>query len=101
MKKNQENHLIGEMCHQSQPDSVLSNTPVKPVPRVQDIIGLALPRIGKFNNLDKGEQVVAVINDVSIPLNYVQAVAVWTTKYICSINLFSGPRGVKAFFLLL
>lgn len=69
MKKNQENHFNGNMCRQSQSDSVLSNTPERPVPRVQDIIGLALTRIGKFNDLDKEHQVVAVINDVSIP-NY-------------------------------
>lgn len=40
--------------------------PTTKVPAVKDIIGRALPKIGPFMRLDNGQQVVAVIDDVSI-----------------------------------
>jgi dihydropyrimidine dehydrogenase (NADP+) len=35
------------------------------VPAVKDVIGRALPKIGPYKRLDNGQQVVAVIDDVS------------------------------------
>lgn len=36
------------------------------VPKVKDVIGKALPRIGAFNDLDLKKHVVALIDDVSM-----------------------------------
>lgn len=36
-----------------------------PVPKIQDMLGVALPRIGTYKNLDNTKQVVALIDDVS------------------------------------
>lgn len=36
------------------------------VPRIKDVMGEALPRIGTYKNLDNTKQVVALIDDVSL-----------------------------------
>lgn len=36
------------------------------VPRIKDLMGEALPRIGTYKNLDNTKQVVALIDDVSL-----------------------------------
>ncbi|KAK2149295.1 hypothetical protein LSH36_457g04013 [Paralvinella palmiformis] len=38
------------------------NVPKKPIPKVKDIIGQALTKIGPYNNLDNEQQVVALID---------------------------------------
>lgn len=35
------------------------------IPKIRDVIGKALPKIGAYNNLNNKEQVVALIDDVS------------------------------------
>lgn len=42
-----------------------ANSPEKPVPTVQQVVGRSLPMIGVYKNLDNKKQVVALINDVS------------------------------------
>lgn len=37
----------------------------KETPRIKDIIGRAVPRIGAYKSLDNSKQVVALIDDVS------------------------------------
>eukprot|EP00050_Salpingoeca_kvevrii_P006076 m.287291 g.287291 ORF g.287291 m.287291 type:complete len:1028 (-) comp11749_c0_seq1:233-3316(-) len=37
--------------------------PAKPVPAVKDVIGVTLPTIGKYNDLDNKQQVVALIDE--------------------------------------
>ena len=37
-----------------------------PAPKINDIIGNALPRIGPYKKLDNTKQVVALIDDVSL-----------------------------------
>lgn len=39
------------------------------VPKIQDILGEALPRIGAYKGLDNTKQVVALIDDVSYFFN--------------------------------
>ncbi|CAG2062857.1 unnamed protein product, partial [Timema podura] len=39
--------------------------PNKPVPKVKDVVGRSLSKIGPYSNLDNKEQVVALIDDVS------------------------------------
>lgn len=40
-----------------------ANSPEKPVPTVQQVVGRSLPMIGVYKNLDNKKQVVALIND--------------------------------------
>uniref|UniRef100_A0A8W8J4G9 Dihydropyrimidine dehydrogenase [NADP(+)] n=2 Tax=Magallana gigas TaxID=29159 RepID=A0A8W8J4G9_MAGGI len=40
-----------------------ANAPKKPIPRVKDVIGLALSRIGTYGDLNNQEQVVALIDE--------------------------------------
>ncbi|KAG8240885.1 hypothetical protein J6590_099847 [Homalodisca vitripennis] len=56
--------LSGQEPERQSPDHW--NLPERPVPSVRDVVGSALPRIGDYKGLDKEQQVVAVINDVSI-----------------------------------
>lgn len=37
-----------------------------PVPKISDVLGAALPKIGTYNDLDNRKQVVALIDDVSL-----------------------------------
>ncbi|XP_034830728.1 dihydropyrimidine dehydrogenase [NADP(+)] [Maniola hyperantus] len=63
-----------EMLHSIRQSSILDNTPDCPlkknvvngsatVPRIKDILGEALPKIGTYKNLDNTKQVVALIDD--------------------------------------
>lgn len=36
------------------------------VPKIKDLLGEALPRIGTYKHLDNAKQVVALIDDVSL-----------------------------------
>lgn len=47
------------------PNNNITNGHVN-VPRIQDVMGEALPRIGTYKNLDNTKQVVALIDDVSL-----------------------------------
>lgn len=51
-------------------NKVESHLPATPetltVPKIKDIVGEALPRIGNYKELDNTKQVVALIDDVSI-----------------------------------
>lgn len=46
--------------------SAPSTGDAKPAPKVADVIGAALPRIGAYKSLDNKQQKVALINDVSL-----------------------------------
>lgn len=48
--------------HQPEPHRP-ARQPIHPVPRVKDVIGKALPKIGSYESLDNKHQVVALIND--------------------------------------
>lgn len=44
----------------------VANGTLKPIPKIQDVIGRALPKIGAYKKLDNTKQVVALIDDVSL-----------------------------------
>ncbi|ESN92737.1 hypothetical protein HELRODRAFT_69873, partial [Helobdella robusta] len=48
--------------HEPRPLRLPANL-VRPVPRIKDVLGAALPKIGSYNVLDNKLQVVAVVND--------------------------------------
>lgn len=43
------------------------NGHVADVPKIKDVLGEALPRVGTYKHLDNTKQVVALIDDVSVP----------------------------------
>lgn len=53
-------------------ESYLPNTVngVPTVPKIQDVLGAALPKIGTYKHLDNTKQVVALIDDVSEHLKF-------------------------------
>lgn len=46
----------------------VANGIVNPAPKLKDIIGSSLKYVGTYKNLDNEKQVVALIDDVSIPV---------------------------------
>lgn len=58
--------LKSDLLQENKVESYLPNAVNEiPVPKIQDMLGAALPRIGTYKNLDNTKQVVALIDDVS------------------------------------
>lgn len=58
--------MLGQDNEWSSKDSSRAN--VTSFQTIYNVIGESLPRIGAYKNLDQGQQVVALINDVSVSL---------------------------------
>lgn len=79
MKQKKESDLQNNFEPKSQP-RIATNS----VPSLRSLVGIALPKIGAYKNLDNKTQVVAVINDVSIFI-------IGTLLYVLVYKFLIGP----------
>lgn len=63
MNAKQENPMSSQ--DESKKQEHTHSHPERPVPKVLDVVGSALPKIGVYKKLNSNAQVVALINDVS------------------------------------
>lgn len=75
---NKKQHEIKQNYYKSQKNEttedpfvkrVLNIAETSKIPKIKEIVGLALERIGTYNDLNNKEQVVALIDEVQVVLN--------------------------------
>lgn len=72
--------------------STVGNT-VKPVPTIKDVIGASLKYVGPYKKLDNKKQVVALIDDVSIIIEFfffIKRICVSEIDFIVFFFVFVG-----------